>query len=252
MEDKSFLKRYAVSKELLGKGGSGQIFKVKNEQDEMFALKIVNKQQILKAKVHNIVEEIRLQQMLEHPNIAQIMEWYEDDANYYIVLELCGRNLYQYNKNTMTTEMILDVVHDVARALTYMHETGIAHRDLKQENVVKCGDVWKLIDFGFATDKEQDTTIIGTMDYIAPEIIKSMVYDPKKLDVWALGVLLYELVYHEPPFIRRTFQDTYKAIRTEEPKYTAVNDRINTIIKAILIKDYKKRPTMLEVMELLE
>lgn len=146
----------------------------------------------------NVKTEIRLQKTIQHPHIAKLYQYFTDDENIYIVLEYCKNgNLAEYmrqNQRLLESEAIYYFLQ-TAFALEYLHTNQIIHRDLKLENLLldSNGNV-KLTDFGWSVLIAADTrqTYCGTIDYMAPEMVAGQQYD-FKVDIWSLGVLLYEL-----------------------------------------------------------
>ncbi|CZS92436.1 uncharacterized protein RAG0_02947 [Rhynchosporium agropyri] len=135
--------------------------------------------------------------------------FFEDDINYYIEMMshgASGRDLFDYIEHggSKTESNFKSIFVQVARAVLYLHtEMLIVHRDIKDENVIIYSDgLVKLIDFGsaaFINDGPFDV-FLGTITYAAPEIITGKFYNGKEQDVWALGILLYTLLYGVNPF----------------------------------------------------
>lgn len=109
------------------------------------------------------------------------------------------------------------ILEDIIEALLYLHQLNIVHRDLKPENIVlkestvrECGVIYKLIDLGFAKELEDTLSLVGTVDYVAPEIFCGQRYN-HSVDYWSLGVMAYEIIcgnrkYPFPsnvPFVKR-------------------------------------------------
>lgn len=144
---------------------------------------------------------------IPHQNCSDMLDYFEDEDHYYIVMGLhgVGMDLFDYIelKNGMTDREIQSIFKQIAEAVRHLHDHKIVHRDIKDENVVldQSGGV-RLIDFGSAAylKGRRYDTFVGTLDYAAPEILAGQTYEGPPQDIWALGILLYTLVYRENPF----------------------------------------------------
>ena len=127
----------------------------------------------------NFIKEIDILKSLDHPNIMKIYEFYEDPKNYHLVTEYCsGGELFDYivAKKHLSEKIASSLIHQLLTVIIYSHNNGIVHRDLKPENIVLDGEGHvKLVDFGLAhikaTDDSKSTTMCGTPEYLAPEIL---------------------------------------------------------------------------------
>ncbi|KAG1695814.1 hypothetical protein DVH05_019153 [Phytophthora capsici] len=165
----------------------------------------------------NPLSERLVVQMLEDPLIARapgrefVVEYvregfFSSGDSVFIAMEFCaGGDLYNYvttkpGRRVAESEA-LTLFAQMARGLSFLHSHGVAHRDLSLENVLlKDGQV-KLCDFGLSTDANKlSSDVVGKYYYMAPEITQGSVYDPKKADVWSLGVLLFILLTGSPLF----------------------------------------------------
>ncbi|CAK4082601.1 unnamed protein product [Aphanomyces euteiches] len=225
---------------LLGEGAYSKVYlcqKTENMLVTKYALKILNKS-FLKRKreikmvngrpVHSnafnkVVKEIAIMKKLRHPNLTKLHEVI-DDAEHdkmYLVLELVTGGqvmdwdadalLYNYlgEPNPAPTSVVQQCVLDTALALEYLHANQICHRDIKPENVLMTNEKthYKLSDFGVAHmfNEEEDSSkqlknTEGTYHYLAPESTVGQAYDPFKVDVWALGVTAYAMLFRRLPF----------------------------------------------------
>ncbi|KAI8640276.1 kinase-like domain-containing protein [Parasitella parasitica] len=145
-----------------------------------------------------------------HENLGDMLDYFEDEDHYYIVMGLhgAGMDLFDYielNSHGIPESEIRRIFKQIALAVRHLHDHNIVHRDIKDENVVldqQCGSL-RLIDFGSAAylkPGRKYETFVGTLDYAAPEILRGHTYSGKPQDVWALGILLFTLVYRENPF----------------------------------------------------
>ncbi|KAI8093406.1 kinase-like domain-containing protein [Halteromyces radiatus] len=204
----------------IGQGAYGLVKLAVHKQDETrkkVVIKYVIKSRILvdcwtrDRKLGMVPAEIHILHTLRkipHDNCGDMMDYFEDDDYYYIVMELhgAGMDLFDYIelKDTMHESEIRSIFKQIALAVQHLHIHKIVHRDIKDENVVldQNGGI-RLIDFGSAAyirPGRRYETFVGTLDYAAPEILRGQTYEGPPQDVWALGILLYTLVYRENPF----------------------------------------------------
>ncbi|KAL6356317.1 hypothetical protein LRP88_09912 [Fusarium phalaenopsidis] len=182
----------------MGQGAYGQVKLARNKQTgKKIVLKYVTKRRILvdtwtrDRKLGTVPLEIHVLEYLrrpefQHPNIIEMQGFFEDDINYYI---------------EMTPPCIFV---QVANAIHHLHtKARVVHRDIKDENVILDGEGnIKLIDFGSAAYIKSGPfdVFVGTIDYAAPEVLAGKPYRGTEQDVWALGILLYTIIYKENPF----------------------------------------------------
>lgn len=142
---------------------------------------------------------------LDHPNVVKNITNFEDSTNIYLLLELAEEgHLYSRLKKAgrFDEKTAAKYLFEIMKAVNYLHEREppIIHRDIKAENVLFFGDVLKLADFGWSSLKDKvRTTFCGTPDYLAPEMILERGHS-EKLDLWTLGILMYELLVGKAPF----------------------------------------------------
>lgn len=175
--------------------------------------------------LEEIQNEIRMLSLLRHPNICLLMGISSDLPNIMIVTEFASKgSLYdriQNHKSELTKKQKISIGRDVAIAMAFIHDTGIVHRDLKSHNIlIDEGDKIKVCDFGLARFKADLNTGLaqfsGTPAYMAPEIYKKKSYD-EKVDIFAFGCLLYELVQRDPPFSHLEPDDIKHMVTKGEP-----------------------------------
>lgn len=198
---------------LLGTGTYGHVYlaTASNHKNLPVVIKFINKSN-LKSNISNpenakqmLEKEVSNQSKFTSPYIVQIYTAFEDNDNYYIVMEYCpGQDVMdklidlRKLKKRLTLSEIKKIILQTARALHEIHSKGITHRDVKAENIIFCGNGYKLTDFGLSSDEPILHTRTGTLDYLSPEIISGK-YD-YRTDVWSLGVLFYLLLFRQFPF----------------------------------------------------
>ncbi len=227
--------------EEMGQGAYGQVKLARNKKTgQKVVLKFVTKRRILvdtwtrDRRLGTVPLEIHVldylrRNGLQHPNIVEMNDFFEDDVNYYIEMVphgLPGMDLFDYIELRVNMEEAecRSIFLQVAKAVHHLHtKANVVHRDIKDENVVLDGEGnIKLIDFGSAAYIKSGPfdVFVGTIgasslptpldpltvplthtqDYAAPEVLAGKPYRGKEQDVWALGILLYTIVYKENPF----------------------------------------------------
>jgi TolB-like protein/tRNA A-37 threonylcarbamoyl transferase component Bud32/tetratricopeptide (TPR) repeat protein len=176
-----------------------------------------------------LLREARAASRLLHPGICTVFDVGEDEGRTFIVMELIqGESLEQrIARGALPAADVVQIAGEVADALAAAHAQGVVHRDLKSSNVMLTSSGRaKLLDFGIArvhggagtatTDLTQTGALIGTPGCMAPEVLLGNVADPLA-DIWALGVLIHEMLTGRPPFAGRTAPETIAAVLHEPP-----------------------------------
>ncbi|KAF7551571.1 hypothetical protein G7Z17_g4921 [Cylindrodendrum hubeiense] len=205
----------------MGQGAYGQVKLARHkESGKKIVLKYVTKRRILvdtwtrDRKLGTVPLEIHVLDYLrkpefQHPNILEMDGFFEDDVNYYIEMKphgLPGMDLFDYIelRANMEESECRSIFVQVAKAIHHLHtKAKVVHRDIKDENVILDGEGnIKVIDFGSAAYIKSGPfdVFVGTIDYAAPEVLAGKPYGGTEQDVWALGILLYTIVYKENPF----------------------------------------------------
>jgi tRNA A-37 threonylcarbamoyl transferase component Bud32/tetratricopeptide (TPR) repeat protein len=218
--------------------------------------------------VERFLREARAASALNHPNIVTIHEIGETPTgDHFIVQELIdGHTLRSLLESELPFATIVDIGRQVARALAAAHAAGIIHRDVKPENIMVRGDGYvKVLDFGLArvvdpnwteltTRSKHGTlpgTLLGTTAYMSPEQARTEPAGPPS-DVFALGVVLYEIAAGRRPFVAPTPAGVLAAILTEEPSplarlNPAVPYALDALVQRMLAKEPERRPSAREV-----
>lgn len=208
----------------------------------------------------NIVREIYYHRQLRHRNIVKLYEVVKTETQLWMVMEYCeGNELYYhiYEKRRLDAESARNIFYQIVEGIRYVHSLNLAHRDLKLENILmadKKKSIVKLTDFGFVrefnpTKRTFLSTVCGTTSYMAPEMLQSNKYSGFAVDIWAMGVVLYAMVYGQLPFDADDDMATKIKIVGEEPFYLdAVPREINTLLQKMLSKDPMNRPSISEIL----
>ncbi|KAI9248178.1 kinase-like domain-containing protein [Sporodiniella umbellata] len=205
----------------LGTGKFGTVYLAQEKRSKMaVALKILRKEELEEANVIQFIKrEIEIQAHLNHPHIIRLFGYFHDDTNVYAVLEYAehGDLFKQLNlEKSFDETKTVNYVVQLSSALEYMHSLGVIHRDLKLENILLGeNNQVKIGDFGWAVHdpRPRRKTFCGTLDYLPPEMIANEPHS-QKADVWALGVICYELMMGRPPFEELSENETVSVEKT--------------------------------------
>ena len=219
-----------IGKYVIGpKIGSGAFSVVKLAYDTEFnrqvAVKIISKEELKKNNKGELIRrEVQIHHNLTHPFIVRMYEVFQTPNNVYIVLEFIhGCDLLDaiIASHGLHPDVARSFLQHIVVALLYTHSFGIAHRDLKPENILIGSEsprIARLTDFGLAKavgqghGEEIMHSICGTVDYIAPEVLRQQGYDGRRADLWSLGVLLYAMLANSAPFFHPDVAEMYRRI----------------------------------------
>ena len=239
----------------LGNGKFGKVYLAREKKSHFIvALKVLYKSQLSKANVeHQLRREIEIQAHLRHPNILRLYGYFYDQTRIYLILEFAAKGeLYkELQKNKVFDEKrSAKYIKSLAGALEYCHTKHVIHRDIKPENLLldMKGEL-KIADFGWSVHapNTRRTTLCGTLDYLPPEMIEGRAHD-QMVDVWSLGVLMYEFLCGSPPFEADGHPETYKRISKIDikwPKHVTADAR--DLIARLLVKDPESRMSLKDV-----
>jgi serine/threonine protein kinase/predicted ATPase len=251
----------------IGAGGMGEVYRARDSRlERQVALKVIRRALVAhEDALDRLLREATLASALNHPNIVTIYETGTVRADRYIAMELVeGTTLRDLASEGLALERLLGVARQVAEALAVAHAAKIVHRDVKPENVMVRPDGYvKLLDFGLARvyapavaaltgPATEAGLVLGTLAYMAPEQARGETAGPEA-DIFALGVLLYELTAGRHPFTTGSQLGTLHALMSESPEPPSLLNpelprAIDQLILEMLQKDARLRPGASEVM----
>ena len=243
--------------EQLGKGGMGLVFRARDEMlDRDVAIKFVAPERVSGAEASTrFLREARAVARLSHPNIMTLFDVGQEGGWHYLVLEhIAGKNLHALmveRGGPLPVREALLAIRGALKALAYAHAQGIVHRDIKPENIMVTPDGQvKVTDFGLAVARgdarlTQEGMIIGTVIYMAPELVHGDLADSRS-DLYAVGAVLYELLTGQPPFtgddplaiLSQVINSPVTPPRTVDP---ALSPTVENLILKLLSKDPAER-----------
>ena len=242
---------YYEFKELIGNGGFGCVFKVKNKKtNEYRAIKIIKRE--LK---ESFINEVNIMEKCckNNQNSIKIYEKFNSDSEFAIVMELCDCNLKQeleQNPSGFKPNEIKKILTQLNNTFKIMVDNKIIHRDIKLENILVKKEnsdiIVKLTDYGISkqliTISQKCQTNAGTTLTMAPEIINEKKYD-NKCDLWSIGVIIYQLSFKEFPFNGNTGIALLNRIKTMKQKHfkKTKDSKLDDLIGKLLIADPSKR-----------
>ena len=227
----------------VGIGGFGEVYFATSDAGKEVALKRI--QRNLDVEIRGVTQCLNL----KHPNLIAIYDIkYDDIGEGWIVMEFVAgeslKDVIDRNPNGMPLEEIKFWFTGIAAGVAYLHDHGIVHRDLKPGNIFSDEGVVKIGDYGLSkfiscSRRSGQTESVGTFHYMAPEIGKG-VYG-KEIDIYALGIMLCEMLTGRVPFEGETSQEIIMKHLTADPDLQHVPSRFRRVIERALFKDPAKR-----------
>jgi eukaryotic-like serine/threonine-protein kinase len=249
--------RYEIHKRV-GRGGMADVFLARDRLlDRQVAIKVLFPEFAVDP---NFVERFRREAQaaanLSHPNIVNVYDWGKYEGTYFIAMEYVqGRTLAEILKTNkrLTPKQSAEIASEVAAALGFAHEAGLAHRDIKPANILigTNGQV-KVADFGIAramnsateSNLTQAGSVMGTASYFSPEQAQGAQPDPRS-DLYSLGIVMYEMVAGKPPFTgENPVSIAYKQVHDQPTPLNKIVDSIPRSFEAIVAKLLAKDPKL--------
>lgn len=248
------MKKYKFKKEV-NSGRYSKVFRGTYTDDKKekydIAIKVINKKTLHEHKIDPLTE-IEILLTLDSDYIIMLIDFYEDENNFYHILEYVPQDLFSKIGN-ITYNQCLTIFNEVTKGIQFLHSCNIMHRDIKPENILideNCKPI--ICDFGFATKfskGEKFSDLLGTLFYMAPEIIIDTSYD-YRVDIWALGILYFEMLCGYPPFHSENDKETCNKIidGSIDFPYT-FPPKIIKLISLILNINPDYRPSIVEILD---
>lgn len=228
-----------------------------------WAAKVVEKTKLNPHESEMLRSEVAIMRLLNHHNVVQMKEMYEDKAKIYLIEELVeGGELFDRirQKKVFSEFSAFHMTRQLLETIKYLHDVGIIHRDIKPENILLSDDsdlpTIKLADFGLSKlvgPGEQLHVACGTIGYVAPEVLDQQPYG-KEIDVWSMGVVLYLLLRGRLPFDSKD-KDTVMQ-RTLEARldltgayWSKLTPYVLDFLKKVLARDPEERLTVEQALE---
>ncbi|CAD8155245.1 unnamed protein product [Paramecium octaurelia] len=234
--------RYQITSKL-AVGAFATVFKAYDRMtDSQVAIKKYNSNLLQSEQKKLLFKETEILRKLDHENIVKFLGTYKST----IVLEFIdGQTLRNYLKNQPNRRLqeneAKQIYSQIREGVKYLHSRNIYHRDLKADNIMIINNQVKLIDFGLASENQLCQDYCGTPAYMAPEIFQKKPYDGKKADIWALGVLLYQILCGKVPFPGKNDEEIMLA---QIPKFVlpkTISREFQYQLLRLLDKDHTKR-----------
>ncbi|XP_021102954.1 PAS domain-containing serine/threonine-protein kinase isoform X2 [Heterocephalus glaber] len=220
-------------------------------------VKFIKKEKVLEEcwiedpKLGKVTLEIAILSSVEHSNIIKVVDVFENQGFFQLVMEKHGSGLDLFafidQHPSLDEPLASYIFRQLVSAVGYLHSQGIIHRDIKDENIVIAEDFTiKLIDFGSAAYLERGKlfhTFCGTIEYCAPEVLMGNPYRGPELEMWSLGVTLYTLIFQENPFCE--VEETVQA--TIHPPYL-VSQELTSLVCGLLQPAPEQRTTLEKLM----
>ena len=250
----------------LGQGTFGAVYKVFNEEDNnYYAIKKI----LLKAeekKIQQQKNEAKILSKLQSENIVKYYDSFVDNDSFNIIMEYCDGldlrkfiNEHKQSKVLIDKNIILYIILGICQGLKEIHNNNLIHRDIKPENIFLNADLTiKIGDFGLSKElnnfKDYAKSFVGTFLYMSPEIFKGQKYN-NKVDMWALGCIIYELCTLNFCFNGNSYEELIKNIT--DGKHGTIDKKIygedlKKLIDSLLNKNYNQRPSADDTIKLIK
>ena len=235
----------------LGIGAFARVTLVENPHSkQVFALKKMRKNLIVEtSQQEHILNEKNIMAALDNPFCVKLFATFKDELNVYFLMEpVLGGELFSLLRHTKTFRRRTAAPYCgcAVLALEYLHtELNVIYRDLKPENIMIANNGYcKLTDFGFAKKRNDTSTLCGTPQYLAPEVIRNYAHG-FAVDWWTLGILLYEMIFGYPPFEADKHIKMYEKILISPVEFPENEKKLKpatkNIINSLLRKESQKR-----------
>lgn len=258
----TFREQYKIGREI-GRGSYSTVyFGLHKTTNLVVAVKVVPKDRIKEKEEKALRSEVNVLMQLKHDNIVQLIDFFEEEAAFFLVMEFVAAGdlfdqilkMHHYSQRDARR-----IVRTLLQTIKYCHDHGIVHRDLKPENILVTSEdpataTIKIADWGFSTvvDPEGLTTSCGSPSYVAPEVLKGGPYGVH-VDLWSLGVIAYALLCGYLPFSHHVQNKLFQRICAGEfefdsPYWDDISPAATDFIRKLLVVDPDKRLTAEEAL----
>lgn len=245
------LKQYILT-EKLGSGSYATVYKAykKTGLREVVAVKCILKSSLNKASTENLLTEIELLKNLKHQHIVELKDFLWDSKHIFLVMEYCGGGDLSHfirSKRTLPERIVRKFLQQIALAMEYLRSNCVAHMDLKPQNILLTSNsnpIIKLADFGFAktmVDGDELQVMRGSPLYMGPEIICLKSYDAR-VDLWSIGVILYECLFGRAPFASTSFKELGEKIWDSKPVELPPGVQVSDDCRDLLLRLLQRNP----------
>ena len=204
MNDKFKFNDFEIDfKKHLGEGGFGAVYKaIEKNTGNVYAIKRIEDKDL------NEIEIISMKTMNKCENSIKYFGYFKEENLIYLIMELCDCNLNQIiNEKKLNIIEIKEILVQLNNVFKIMYDNAIIHRDIKPENILikkleNKKNLYKLTDYGFSkqlTQSHKAISVLGTLDYVAPEIKNELNIDKSKVDLWSIGILIHKLYFGITP-----------------------------------------------------
>src|SRR6476646_684611 len=232
-----------IIKRGIGRGGFGEVYFATSDAGKELALKHIERN--LEVELRGVSQCLNL----KHPNLIDLYDIkYDDLGDAWVVMEyVAGASLkdtIDRNPNGLPTDQVNFWFRGIVAGVAYLHDHGIVHRDLKPGNIFEDAGFVKIGDYGLSkfistSRRSGQTESVGTFHYMAPEIGKG-VYG-KEIDIYALGIILFEMLTGRVPFEGESSQEIIMKHLTDDPDLSGIGQPYRAIIAKALTKDPDRR-----------
>lgn len=248
--------------EELGEGGFGKVYKCTcNKNSDIFAMKYIDITSS-KQKIY-IGNEITIMKTTDNPNVVKLYDVYLNKGRIFMIMDYLDGGwltpIVEDHKEDIPENVIAFILREVLQGIACLHKRGIVHRDIKSDNILieKGSSVIKLTDFGYSCQLTQEKRMresrVGTLYWMAPEILKGNNKYDERWDIWSFGIFAFELAQGFPPFPKKGQQKTiYEILSNPSPTLAEPekwSEDFNSFIEWWMVKNFEDRPTAFELLK---
>lgn len=234
----------------IGSGNFGTVYKVSDKEGNLFALKILKS-----PTTEDITAEFNRVKSIDSPYVIKYYElnpcFFEGSFTQCLLMQyFWGLPIIAYTSNPILT------LEQLFLGLADIHDHGLVHGDLKPSNVLCNGIDVMIVDFGLSCQFNECNLLSGSLDYFAPEQLDPVRFhnnpeDARPRDIWAAGIIAFQVITGEYPFSLKNKRQLIKDIQNEPIPFELVPEKYRDLLQRILIRDASQRPTAKEILNFL-